>query len=115
MAEEASAAGMGSCANLNVPWHNGQLGPPAFVDEPQPEIKVSHVENPEFEMNSPLKHSGAPSHGLKSVAHQHPLWLTFLDSDMEEQFGVWMGQKCSKVRCCPATTALIALSGAQLY
>ncbi|KAL3131066.1 hypothetical protein ABBQ38_000381 [Trebouxia sp. C0009 RCD-2024] len=97
MAEEASAAGMVSAANMSVPWQTGQPGPPSSVHKAQSEIEVSHVENREFEMTNPSKHGDAPSRDLSSAVHQHPLWLTFLDSDMEEQFGVWMGQRCSKV------------------
>ncbi|KAL3138937.1 hypothetical protein ABBQ32_005750 [Trebouxia sp. C0010 RCD-2024] len=102
MAEGASGAGMVSPANMSVPWLIEQPGTPSSVHEAQAEIEVSHVENRDFEMNSPLKQGDkkkgdAPSRDLSSAVHQHPLWLTFLDSDMEEQFGVWMGQRCSKV------------------
>lgn len=109
MAEEASAAGMVSAANMSVPWQTGQPGPPSSVHKAQSEIEVSHVENREFEMTNPSKHGDAPSRDLSSAVHQHPLWLTFLDSDMEEQFGVWMGQRCSKVRYYPAFTVFFAL------
>lgn len=98
MAEQASLEGMTSSTQMGVPWRSGS---PSSVDEPHAGGQVSHVENIDFEMNGPVKHSAAPSSGQSDAVIQHPLWLTFLDSHLEEQFGIWMGQRCSKVQWLP--------------
>lgn len=85
---------------------SGQLdAPTSRVDEPFVDAGVSHVENPDFEeISSPVKRADGPS-SRRSAPSQHPLWMTFVDTRMEEEFGIWMGQRCSNVRALSAAPA----------
>lgn len=78
---------------------SGQLDASTLpVDEPFADAAVSHMENPDFEeISSPVKRADALPSSRSSAASQHPLWMTFVDTRMEEEFGIWMGQRCSKV------------------
>ena len=83
----------------------------------------SLMENTAFETGDGLQQAGhhsdyvgsSPSkmrEAVKTAKHakrfiqQHPFWMTFSEPQVEEDFNVWFGQKCSKVcsvshRCIP--------------
>ena len=68
------------------------------VDETCMDPGVSHLGHPKLqEISSPVKRACSPPSATRSAVHQHPLWLTFVDPRLEEGFGMWMGQRCSKV------------------
>lgn len=94
-AAEAFASRVAPPIRKNPSRLSGQLDA-LRVDEPFVDAAISHVENPDFEeISSPVKRADAlPS----SRSSQHPLWMTFVDTRMEEEFGIWMGQRCSKVK-----------------
>ena len=97
---EASASAPGNASTSNSPSRfSRQLDAcSSKVDEPRVDPVVSHRENPQFEeISSPVKQTGAPLSTTSSAVHQHPLLLTFVDPCLEEGFGMWMGQRCSKV------------------
>ena len=101
-AAEASASAPGNA----VPTSNSPSGcirqadaTTSQLDESRVVPDVPHLGRSEFgEVSSPVKRAGAPPSTTSSAVHQHPLWLTFVDPRLEEGFGLWMGQRCSKVR-----------------
>ena len=87
-----------------------------------PQIDADFQKPESEEMSHPVECTGASSSTTSSAAHQHPLWLTFANPNLEEEFGMWMGQKCSKVSLGYSTSlrsALLSssctLSAAQSY
>ncbi len=52
-----------------------------------------HVDSSPSKMHEVVK---TAKHAQRFI-HQHPFWMTFSEPQLEEEFNVWFGQKCSKV------------------